>query len=127
MTELEKIFIKAIEKVKQEPCDDAISRQAVLDIVNNPLNIRLDAIIKKLPSVTQKSETVTEFADRCRECGAKYGKLLEQKSGKWRRVSIDKYTTHAQYWYECDKCGEQTLGEHNYCPNCGANMEVENG
>lgn len=23
----------------------------------------------------QKSETVTEFADRCRECGAKYGKI----------------------------------------------------
>ena len=23
-------------------------------------------------------ETVTEFADRCKECGAKYGKLLEQ-------------------------------------------------
>jgi len=37
---------------EQEPCDDAISRQAVLDIVNNPLNIRLDEIIKKLPSVT---------------------------------------------------------------------------
>ena len=26
-----------------------------------------------------KSETVTEFADRCRECGAKYGKLLKQE------------------------------------------------
>lgn len=23
-------------------------------------------------------ETVTEFADRCKECGAKYGKLLKQ-------------------------------------------------
>ena len=31
---------------------DCISRQAVLDIINNPLNIRLDEIIKKLPSVT---------------------------------------------------------------------------
>ena len=26
----------------------------------------------------QESCTVTEFADRCRECGAKYGKLLKQ-------------------------------------------------
>ena len=24
-------------------------------------------------------ETVTEFADRCKECGARYGKLLEQE------------------------------------------------
>lgn len=28
----------------------------------------------------QKSETVTEFADHCRECGAKYGKLLKKES-----------------------------------------------
>lgn len=41
----------AIEALEQEP-SDAISRQAVLDIVNNPLNIRLDEIIKKLPPVT---------------------------------------------------------------------------
>ena len=27
----------------------------------------------------EKPETVTEFADRCRECGAKYGKLLKQE------------------------------------------------
>lgn len=25
-------------------------------------------------------ETVTEFADRCKECGARYGRLLNQKS-----------------------------------------------
>ena len=29
-------------------------------------------------------ETVTEFADRCRECGARYGRLLNQK---WIPVS----------------------------------------
>ncbi len=34
-----------------EPCEDAISRQAVLDVVSNPLNIRLEEIIKKLPPV----------------------------------------------------------------------------
>jgi len=38
--------------LEQQPCEDAISRQAVINIVNNPLNIRLDEIIKKLPSVT---------------------------------------------------------------------------
>lgn len=37
----------------------------------------------ELPSVTQKPESVTEFADRCRECGARYGKLLR----KWIPVS----------------------------------------
>lgn len=31
-----------------------------------------------IKSLEQKPETVTEFADRCRECGAKYGELLKQ-------------------------------------------------
>ncbi len=79
---------------EQEPCDDAISREAVCDIVEDIRDcISVEGYwailerLKKLPPVTQKSETVTEFADRCRECGARYGKLLKQKQGKWIPVS----------------------------------------
>ena len=46
----------------------------------------------------------------------------EPKAGHWKRISMDKYTTHAQYWYECDKCGEHNLGNTDYCPSCGARM-----
>ena len=86
---------KALE---QEPCEDAISRRAVLNKIKEVCFSReqewvdfrvsqgsngqrdfLINYIKQLPPVTQKSETVTEFADRCRECGAKYGKLLKQE------------------------------------------------
>ena len=42
--------------------DDTISRQAVLNIINNPLNIRLEEIIKKLPSVS------TEKTGHCKDC-----------------------------------------------------------
>ena len=73
----------AIKALEQEPCEDAISRQEVLD----EMKIRRDngdmitaGFIKGLPPVTPQPETVTEFADRCRECGAKYGKLLKQDS-----------------------------------------------
>ena len=66
----------AIKALEQQPCEDAISRQAVCNIVNDIRDcISVEgycAIIerlKKLPPVTPKSETVTEFADRCRECG----------------------------------------------------------
>lgn len=66
-------------------------------------------------------ETVTEFADRCRECGAKYGKLLKQKSGKW----IEHFDESGK-WYECNKCHTDWGGSFNYCPNCGRKMqEVE--
>ena len=54
-------------------------------------------------------------------------KALSQKpkTGHWKRISMDKYTTHAQYWYECDKCGEHNLGNTDYCPSCGCRMESE--
>lgn len=34
-------------------------------------------------------ETVTEFADRCKECGSKYGKLLKtERFAKWVATEI---------------------------------------
>lgn len=51
----------------------------------------------------------------------------EPKTGYWKRISIDKYVQHAQYYYRCSECGEDVIGEHNYCHNCGARMaESEN-
>lgn len=83
------------ETLEQEPCTNVVSREAVLDTLER-MDKALDVdrtvenykdLLKEsyqvLPSVTQKSETVTEFADRCRECGARYGKLLR----KWIPVS----------------------------------------
>ena len=71
------------EVESEENCGDVISREMTIDALRNkapdPEGVDdLIAIIKEIPSVTQKSETVTEFADRCRECGARYGKLLRK-------------------------------------------------
>lgn len=46
------------------------------------LNKALDRIAELEKAVKQKPETVTEFADRCRECGTRYGKLLKQYEQK---------------------------------------------
>ena len=81
----------AIKALSLEPCDDAISRDWLKTAIHNfyyglnhtPSEEDIQAYIDAAPSVTPKSETVTEFADRCRECGARYGKLLKQKQGKW--------------------------------------------
>ena len=127
-------FDMAISALNQEPCEDAVSRQAVQDYIAKYLSQYLyedvrqavediDVYIGDLPSVQPKPETVTEFADRCRECGAKYGKLLKQvtKTGKWLKYS---------YARKCSECGSITCWTDdegraipdNYCPNCGAKM-----
>ena len=47
----------------------------------------------------------------------------KQKMGHWKRISMDKYVQHAMAFYRCSECGEDIIGEHNYCPYCGAKME----
>lgn len=90
MQELEQAQLeKAYElgKTEMQPCDDAISRKEVMAIIEWAYDeCKIDGytdycemrdMVKGLQAVTPKAETITEFADRCRECGAKYGKLLE--------------------------------------------------
>ena len=135
---IRKALDMAIKALSQEPCDDAISREAVDKYIARLLSGYLydgererleifSAYLWELPSVTQKSETVTEFADRCRECGARYGKLLKQKSGKWiERQNIERSdletAVNLKWRYECSECGYETQHKTKYCPNCGAKM-----
>lgn len=79
------------------PCGDTISRQAVIDIVDNPLNIRLGEIIEKLPPVKP-----------------------ERPKGEW----LTPYGSYSYRLttYKCSLCGCETDNRSNYCPNCGAYM-----
>ena len=47
---------------------------------------------------------------------------MPKRTGHWKRVSADKYVQHAMAFYRCSECGGDIIGEHNYCPNCGADM-----
>ena len=108
------------DALSQEPCDDAISRVEALKIAVTEYELKK---IRELPSVTLKSETVTEFADRCRECG-------KMRKGHWI------YDETIENW-RCSKCNEtpKTMGyvgtadfmaEHfKFCNHCGAKMESE--
>jgi len=63
-------------------------------------------------------ETVTEFADRCRECGAKYGKLLKQKPCKdWYDVPSDEMTLEQAR--QAVKDLRKKLAEHLEQEPCG--------
>ena len=58
------------------------------------------------------------------ECTYPFEELTTPRSGRWKRVSMDKYVQHAMAFYRCSECGEDIIGEHNYCPTCGTKMEV---
>lgn len=122
-------IIKALE---QEPCEDAVSRQKVSYIIKSHIheiitesgidkNAHTNAVLRAIvnlvetmPPVTPtRIETVTEFADRCRECG-------KQKKGKWIKNSWE-------ICYTCTRCWKTNPSgtKYPYCPNCGAEMESE--
>jgi hypothetical protein len=104
------ILGKAIKALEQQPCEDSISRQAVMDAIeddnrnghyscfasNNDAQCFKD-VIRSLPSVTQKS-------------------------GKW----IVHEKPYGIRYLECPYCNIWYLNEHlirnSYCPNCGAKM-----
>jgi hypothetical protein len=104
----------AIKALEQQPCEDCISRQAVLDIINfedewlhdaNSHNADtkiafsgLESRVKELPSVTPQPNT-----------------------GHW----IDVEGLDSALWHNCSECGETEFYATDYCPNCGAKMEVE--
>ena len=101
----------AIKLLEQEPCEDAISRQAVLEAITanciweNEYNLtssRIKKSVESLPSVNP-----------------------QPKTGHWIDIMVGDMPAQA-----CDRCNTfyplaYTGGGHKYCPNCGAKMESE--
>ena len=73
---------------------DLISRQAAIDAVG--VNTWAGARIMQLPSAQP-----------------------ERIKGHWVNGRCDKCNAHAPFW-----CMASTYHESNFCPNCGADMEV---
>ena len=98
----------AIEALKAQPCEDCVSRQVVLEIVERE-QFKGDAIseIEKLPPVTPKP-----------------------KAGKW--ISDLQSYGYGKGDYHCSICGrgihlcrpQEQLTDYPYC-HCGAKMEGE--
>lgn len=97
-------------------CDDAISRQSVLDAISR---------IGLCKCSTNEIQTV----DECRRA-VEVLPPVTQKSGKW--LIKDRYY-HDTVTAECSECHREveipTCMEelmYDYCPNCGARMESDN-
>ena len=102
--EAEQMAIKALE---QEPCEDAISRQAAIDAVS--IDNLHPGIVGALKSILAELPPVTP----------------QPKMRRW--VYTGDYITEGML--KCSECGfEHDVSERfSYCPNCGIKMqEVEN-
>ena len=102
----------AIEALSAEPCEDCISRKAVLDGINKYIEKAQstgtiddfisfeELVVKDLPSVQPKA-----------------------KEGHWEYG----YAFADGNYCKCSECKEiiKCIYPMHYCPNCGAKMESE--
>ena len=120
----------AIKALDQEPCGDAISRQAVIDGIKE---------LKKSPWATDKrgngfeyliAEALDVVADLCVKQASSVN-LQEPKTGYWKIFMHSAYhgidDDGEPIWrevkvYHCNLCNRRTVIKENYCPNCGARM-----
>lgn len=104
---------KAIEVLRQEPCENMVSRQAVIDAtvkknsiwnsITNSKGENLEEIISQLPPVAPQI-----------------------KIGHWIELG---YVGNDNYDFECSECHHTDTHSKtvkvNYCWCCGIKMEVE--
>ena len=108
------ICFKALE---QESCEDAISRQAVLDAIS------------KIGTFKSGVKEVQAVAECLRAVEALPPVTAKPKTGHW--IEEDMFDGDMAYrCSECDElfwieCGTPKDNEYNFCPKCGVNMESE--
>lgn len=112
-----------VRTARQEPCEDAISRQAVLDAIDVKAWEFCDYLISKNRNDEQKP--VSHFADNLRECvreelpsvnpQAKTGHWVYKIYGEFHEQG-DWYCSHCDYQYNYGN------GHAKFCPECGYEM-----
>lgn len=112
-----------LKTLEQQPCDDCVSKQAVLKIFDEACYIDGDWYvmrekIEKLPSITPSYNSIKSELEQTRP------------KGKWK--ILDECANEGVYCSKCHKTVFKLDFSHTmkwrnfkYCPNCGAKMEVE--
>ena len=90
-----------------EPCDDAISRQAAISIVENMYGLaRVDLLFNAVKQLKELSSV-----------------RPQEKTGHWIKIKPYPLQMHD---YECSECYHETDDNtEDYCSGCGARMESE--
>lgn len=83
-------------------CRNGISRQAVLDLLIENGIYGYEKKIAELPSIQPKPQT-----------------------GHWNLFHTTEHGIREDSYFKCDRCNYESYKEYNFCPKCGARMEVE--
>lgn len=120
----------AIKALEQQPCEDCISREAVIDIINFEDEWLFDA-------KSHNTDTQVAFSTIRLKISELPSVTPQPKKGHWIMPAYDDGMSEPIYYQvRCSECGfdldPQTwhmelhqYGADRYCPNCGCRMESE--
>lgn len=120
-------LLSDIDNTKLEPCEDAISRKETLDKINALFAEYIPLMLPgwNLPLIIGRTI-----------CGMPPVTSQQKATGSWvGKQVIDNEEVEIKQWQSarCSKCGKYNttpylyyFDDYNYCPNCGAKMEVLN-
>lgn len=101
----------AIQALKQQSSEDCISREVIE-------KLKKYCLCYDTSTTIPKADIFVKIADI-----AELPPVTPQpKIGKWIDTGIGKEELYGEM-FVCSECNEVSYGE-NYCPNCGAKMEV---
>ena len=143
--ENEDIYETIINVLDKEPCEDCISREAVLDLAKKGVlisNGNYESVCKAindLPSVTPKY--TDEEIDRAQAVEQAYVKKMVELTVEELKRPKGKWISHREHcenlgampnglgvYQWCSNCDcaidirEWQRNHYNFCPNCGADM-----
>lgn len=107
-------YIKELETLEQQSCEDCISRQAVLDIINFEDEWLFD-------SKSHNADTKIAFSAIKYKISELPSVTPERPKGKWIE------DTQTGFKIRCSECGARNFGaDRAYCPRCGRQMKGDN-
>ncbi len=119
----------AIEALEQEPCEDYVSRQAVLEIFGYVMDYWKEHAIDVEPHEIEDA-IIEQYTFTAEELSKLPLVTPQTKVGHWIAQNI--HNCHTDF--KCSKCGYvhnflhlygEPTADYPYCPNCGAKMEGE--
>lgn len=117
--EVDSAIITALESLKQESCEDAISRKAVLELINN-YGIRMSGN-KAYEDVCNGLVRAIKIA-LCDAIKNVSSVTPTRGHGKWLGTESEEMEIVGYYCSNCDLPLE-TEEKTDFCPHCGARME----
>ncbi len=100
-TEKEKCeaFEMAIAALKAEPCEDCVSRKAVLDLINADWKYEnLEVPVANLPPATPKQEWIHVSEDLPKESGEYLVSVIDEYDENYEAVGVARYDIEEGEW-----------------------------